>query len=223
MSNKEEFQKLIGALLYVATHTRPDIGASVSLLSQKIKQPTEIDWNEAKRIVKYLKGTKELKLKLSNNNEGLKVYADADWAEDKSDSKSYSGFLFQYSGGTIGWACRKQSCTAWSNCEAEYVAMAEASRELLWIRKLLKDFNVELTGPISMYEDNQSAIKMVKNGESRNKTKHVDVKYHFVTDLTRKGIMEIHYCPTDEMIADMMTKPLGATKLKKYREACNLI
>lgn len=107
IGNKEEFQKLIGALLYIATHTRPDIGASVSILSQKNKQPSVIDLNEAKRIVKYLKGTKELKLKLLNSNKDLEVYIDADWVENKIDSKSHSGFIFQYNGGTIAWACRK--------------------------------------------------------------------------------------------------------------------
>jgi transposase InsO family protein len=223
MHNGEKFQKLIGAVLYVATHTRPDIAASVSILSQKIKQPTETDWNEAKRIVRYLKGTKEFKLKLTSNTEGLEAYTDADWAEDRTDSKSHSGFVFLYNGSAIAWACRKQTCTAWSSCEAEYIAIAEASRELLWIRRLLEDFHIEQTKPIRIYEDNQSAIKLIKTGESRNKTKHIDVKYHFVTDLEKKKIIEIRYCPTTEMIADMMTKPLGAVKLKKHREACQLM
>lgn len=143
MENNEDYQRLIGALLYVTTHTRPDITASVSILSQKIKQPTNLDWNEAKRVVRYLKGTKELKLKLSSNSNGktgLEAYSDADWAEDRTDSKSHSGFLLHYNGSTIAWSCRKQSCTAWSSCEAEYIAMAETSRELLWIIKLLDDF-----------------------------------------------------------------------------------
>jgi hypothetical protein len=128
MSNSDNFQKLIGALLYIATHTRPDIATSASILSKRIKQPTETDWNEAKRIVRYLKGTKELKLKLTSSKRGLEVYTDPDWAEDRTDSKSHSGFLFQYNRGAIAWACRKQTCTAWSSCEAEYIAIAEASR-----------------------------------------------------------------------------------------------
>lgn len=74
-----------------------------------------------------------------------------------------------------------------------------------------------------MYEDNQSAIKLVKNGKSRNRTKYIDVKYHFVTDLVKRKIIEIQYCPTDEMIADMMTKPLESVKLKKHREGCQLV
>lgn len=191
MDHANKFQKLIGALLYVATHTRPDIAASVSILSQRVKQPTETDWNEAKKIVRYLKGTKELKLKLTSTTNGLKVYADADWAEDRTDSKSHSGFIFQYNGGEIAWACRKQTCTVWSSCEAKYIAIAEASRELLWVRRLLGDLGVAPTGPIRMYEDNQSAIMLVQTGESRNRTKHVDIKYHFVTDLIKKKIVDL--------------------------------
>lgn len=87
---------------------------------------------------------------------------------------------------------------------------------------MLKDFGIEQTKPTIMYEDNQSAIKLVKNGESKNKTKYVDVKYHFVTDLIKKNIVEIQYCPTEDMVADMITKPLGAVKLRTHREGCNL-
>jgi hypothetical protein len=109
------------------------------------------------------------------------------------------------------------------DAKTAYIAIAEASRELLWIRRLLEDFHIEQTKPIRIYADNQSAIKLIKTGESRNKTKHIDVKYHFVTDLEKKKIIEIRYCPTAEMIADVMTKPLGAVKLKKHREACQLV
>lgn len=124
MNTNNKFQQLIGALLYVSTHTRPDITASVSILSQRIKNSTETDWNEAKKIIRYLKGTKNLKLKTGNNETGLVVYFDADWAEYRSDSKSHSGYILKYNGSVIAWACRKQTCVAWSSCEAEYIALA---------------------------------------------------------------------------------------------------
>jgi hypothetical protein len=105
----------------------------------------------------------------------------------------------------------------------EMKALTENSTWVLWIRRLFEDFHIEQTKPIRIYEDNQSAIKLIKTGESRNKTKHIDVKYHFVTDLKKKKIIEIRYCPTAEMIAKMMTKSLGAVKLKKHRETCQLV
>lgn len=218
MVNGDIYQKLIGVLLYVATHTRPDI-ASVSILCQRIKQPTETDWTEAKRVVRYLKGTKNLRLKLGGSTNGLVVYSDADWAEDTTDRKSHSGHLFLYNGGAIAWFCRKQTCTA---CEAEYIALAEASRELIWIRKLLKDFDETETKATRVYEDNQSAIKMVKSKEFRNQTKHIDTKYHIVNDLVEKEVIDLRYCPTEEMIADMLTKHLQSVKLRKHREGCEL-
>ncbi|KMQ86152.1 retrovirus-related pol polyprotein from transposon tnt 1-94 [Lasius niger] len=222
MVNSDIYQKLIGALLYVATHTRPDIAASVSILSQRVKQPTETDWTEAKRVVRYLKGTKNLRLKLGGNTNGLIVYSDADWAEDTTDRKSHSEHLFLYNGGAIAWSCRKQTCTAWSSCEAEYIALAEASRELIWIRKLLEDFDETETKATKIYEDNQSAIKMVKSKEFRNRTKHINTKYHFVNDLVEKEVVDLQYCPTEEMTADMLTKPLQSVKLRKHREGCQL-
>lgn len=223
MTNSDDYQKLIGALLYVTTHTRPDIAASVSILSQKVKQPSMNDWTEAKRVLRYLKGTKNLRLKLGGKNSGLIVYADADFAEDKTDRKSHSGHLFQYNGGAIAWSCRKQTCTAWSSCEAEYISLAEASRELLWIRRLLEDFHEKQPGATRVYEDNQSTIKLIKSKEFRNRTKHIDIKYHFVSDLVEKKVIDLQYCPTEDMIGDMFTKPLQQIKLKKHREGCQLI
>lgn len=223
MVNNHFYQKLIGALLYVATHTRPDIAASVSILSQRVKQPSESDWIEAKRVVRYLKGTKNLRLRLGRNSNGLVVYADADWAEDTTDRKSLSGYMFLYNGAAIAWSCKKQSSTASSSCEAEYISLAEASREALWIRRLVKDFQEAETGATKIYEDNQSTIKMVENKEFRSRTKHVDTKYHFVSDLVDKNIVELHYCPTEEMTADLFTKPLPSIKLKKHRDGCQLV
>lgn len=133
---KKTFQSIIGALLYVATNTRIDISASVSILSRKMNCPTKLDLIEAKRVVRYLKGTKDLKLKLSDTEPRetnvLIGYSDADWAQDIKDRKSNSGYLFKFNGGTISWACRKQTCVALSSTEAEYIALAEACQEAIW-------------------------------------------------------------------------------------------
>lgn len=223
LEHNDGYQSLMGALLYVAVNSRPDIAASVSILSQRIKQPSTTDWTEAKRIVRYLKGTKHYYLKLGDTEpSNLTGYADADWAEDKKDRKSNSGFLFKYNGGAIAWACRKQSCIALSTTEAEYVALAEASQEAIWIRRLLDDFGEEQRLATTMYEDNQSCLKLIKNKRHSNRTKHIDTKYHFVRDLVEKGIINPQYCPTEDMIADLLTKPLGPKKMRDLRELCQL-
>lgn len=145
--------------MYIATSTRPDIKASVVILSRKLNNPTETNWIEAKRIARYLKYTENYKLKLGHGNRENKRligYVDANWAESREDRKSNSGYLFKYCGSTISWASRKQSCVAISSIEAEYIALSDGCQELLWLVKLLKDFREDVELPVKMHEDNQS-------------------------------------------------------------------
>ena len=129
------YQQLIGALLYPATNTRPDIAASIAILSQHNTEPTTVDWNEVKRVARYLKRTKRFELCLGQQDmpEGLIGFADADWAENRTDRKFNSGYLFQYYDASMSWSCRKQICVALSSTEAEYIALAEAAQEAIWI------------------------------------------------------------------------------------------
>jgi len=148
--------------LYIATSTRPDIKASVAILSKKLNNPTETDWIEAKRIARYLKYTENYRLKMGNDNQEdrkLIGYADANWAESKADRKSNSGYLFKYYGSTISWACRKQSCVALSSAEAEYIALSDASRSIM-VNKTTTRFRRKRETS-SKNEDNQSCIKLV--------------------------------------------------------------
>lgn len=224
MTNPERYQQLIGSLLYIAINTRSDIAASVTILSRFNKNPTESDWTEAKRTVRYLLGTIELKLRLGGNYDDkiLTGYADADWAGNNFDRKSNSGYVFQLFGGSISWACRKQSCIALSSTEAEYVSLAEACQEAIWIKKLLKGFLGQENIEAIIYEDKTSCLNMVSNPKFSNQTKHIDTKYHFVRSLFDQGVIKFKYCPTDEMTADLLTKPLLATKLNYLLQKCGL-
>lgn len=186
------YQKFIGCLLYISINSRPDIAASVSFLARRVSKPTKDDWNELKRLVKYLKGTVYFKLKLScieNENEIFNGYADADWAENKDDRKSNSGYVFKVYGGVISWCCRKQSCVALSSTEAEFIALAEACQEAIWITRLLSDLDVNIGGSFTLYEDNQSCLKMIDNEKFSNRTKHIDTKYQFIKDCVQKGVV----------------------------------
>lgn len=224
--NNNKYQQLIGSLLYLSINTRPDISASVSILAQKVSGPNEEDWNQLKRVVKYLKSTVNLRLKLSNimsNSKQLIGYADANWAEDKESRKSNSGFVFFFNGGTISWACRKQSCVALSSTEAEFISLSEACQEAQWLRKLLQDLNHNIDIPTTINEDNQSCLKIIKEEKFSNRTKHIDTKFHFVKDYVDRKIVNCVYCPTDTMIADLLTKPLSFAKHSFFTEKCNLI
>ncbi|XP_031779661.1 secreted RxLR effector protein 161-like [Nasonia vitripennis] len=225
MPESKRYQQLIGALLYLAVNTRPDISASVTILSQYNKEPGTADWNEAKRVARYLHGTKGAELRLGKRGGAptLIGYADADYAETRLDRKSFSGYTFQYCGSTISWSCRKQSCVSQSSTEAEYIALAEATQEGIWIRRLLEDFEERPQEKTVIYEDNQSYLKLLDHKRFNHRTKHIDTKYHFVKDIKEKQLMDYQYCPTAEMIADMLTKPLGKIKLRGFAEMSGMI
>jgi len=182
-------------LLYVSTNSRPDISSSVSILSQKVCNPTKTDLNEVKRIIRYLAKTKDSKLRLSNqkSDKTLEFYSDANWAEDRIDRKSNSGYIGFVLGGTVSWACRKQLSVTLSSTEAEYVALAETTQELIWLKRLCQDFSINIQSPVTIFADNQSAIKMISNHNFSNRTKHIETKYHFIKDVKEQGIIEIKY------------------------------
>lgn len=224
LDNNEKYQRLIGSLLYIATNTRPDIAASISILAQKTSRPTENDWIELKRVVRYLKGTADHKLKLiePENQMELEGYADANWAESQVDRKSNSGYIFFVYGAAISWSCRKQKCVALSSTEAEYIALCDATQELIWLRSLLKDFGIQQVCSTTIYEDNQSCLKLAESDKPSIKLKHIGVKRHFVKDHIDRQTVNLEYCPTEFMLADMLTKPLNGVRIKIVRENCGL-
>lgn len=224
LSSNEKYRKLIGMLLYLTTNSRPDIAASVAILSQKISSPTKTDLNELKRVIRYLKGTKELRLGLSDKHcdGALSAYSDANWAEDQTDRKSNTGFFCTINGGALGWCSRKQDLVTLSSTEAEYVALSETCKEMLWIKRLIRELEVDVDCKIRIFADNQSSIKITENDKFSNRTKHIDTKYHFIKDLAASGELELRYVNTSDNIADLMTKPLGGTKIVQLRRLAGL-
>jgi len=206
------YQRLIGSLMYLAVHTRPDIAFSLSFLSQFNTYCNQTHFQYAKRVLKYLKGSLNKNLVFSKGSGNIIIgYADADWANDINDFKSYSGFVFKLAGGAISWEARKQRCVALSSTEAEYISLSEASKEACFLKGLYS----ELSGvdePILLFNDNQSSQKLVKNAVFHNRTKHINVRYHFVRETTEKGIINLKYCNTQEMVADIFTKGLPLSK-----------
>lgn len=221
LPTNEKFQSLIGGLLYLATHTRPDIAISSSILGRKVNQPTVADWLEAKRVLRYLIGTCDLKLHIGGEGE-LVGFADTDWAENVTDRKSTSGYMFRFGDGVMSWTARKQTCVALSSTEAEYISLSESCQELQWILKLMQDFGENVKLPVKINEDNQSCIKLLKQDGGTKRSKHVDTKYHFVRDLTEEKKINVVYCSSENMLADVLTKPLGRVRLEALREQIGL-
>ena len=213
-----KYQSAVGSLLYLSTKSRPDLTFAVCNVAKYCSKPTNKHWTAVKRIFRYLKGTVNYGIVYKKKNPSNFVgYSDSDWAGDKSDRKSTSGYCFQFCNGLISWRTSKQTCVALSTAEAEYVALSAAAQEAVWLKQLFIDLNINSNEPVKMYEDNQSAICLAENPKDHSKTKHIAIKYHYLRDLVANNEIEIEYCNTEKMLADMFTKALPAEKFVKLR------
>jgi hypothetical protein len=207
-NDKVLYQQAIGSLIYLSNATRPDISYAVNQLARKMQEPSVQDWHNTKRVFRYLQGTKEKKLTYYQEKSDLSGYSDASYADDRQDRKSTSGYVFMMNGGAVSWKSSKQPIVSLSSMEAEYIALCSAVKEGLWFKKLEKELlNNEKT--LTIFEDNQSAIKTANNQIHNDRSKHIDVRYHFTRECVEKKQIKIEYCPTNKMIADALTKPLG--------------
>ena len=179
-------------------------------------------WTAAKHLLRYLKGTasQELHFRKCEKNPQLEGYSDADWASDHSDRRSTTGYCFSLTenGPVISWKSRKQPTVALSTCEAEYMALGATTQESMYLVQLLKGIdsgNKHI--PVKIYEDNQGAIALTKNPVCRQRSKHVDIKFHFVRSAHAQGKIHIEYCPTADMVADVLTKPVTKSKFERFK------
>ena len=212
-----EYQSAVGSLIYAAVSTRPDLSIAVAILSQFMANPNKEHWSGIKRVLRYVKGTSHYGLMYRYSDEfSLTGYSDADWAGDEATRKSMSGYIFKLGECTISWGSKKQSVVALSTTEAEYIALSLACQEAVWLRNLLT--NVQLKQAVTtIHEDNQGAITLSKNPTSHSRTKHIDIKYHYVRDLIARKEINVIYCPSNKMIADLFTKGLPRIQYEQLR------
>jgi hypothetical protein len=204
------YRQAIGSLIYLMTGTRPDISWTVSKLSQFLENYDESHVTATKRVLRYIKNTIMYSLLFSRNTDSqLTGYCDADWAGDINDRRSTTGYVFKLGNGgaPISWNTKKQTTVALSTCESEYMSLCEATKELLYLRAFVLALNIPQIEKNIVYSDNQGAISLTVPGKMQHKrTKHIDVRYHFVKE--QKDI-EYKYIHTKENLADILTKPLG--------------
>eukprot|EP00252_Welwitschia_mirabilis_P018561 TRINITY_DN4120_c1_g1_i6.p1 TRINITY_DN4120_c1_g1~~TRINITY_DN4120_c1_g1_i6.p1 ORF type:complete len:221 (-),score=23.51 TRINITY_DN4120_c1_g1_i6:406-1023(-) len=175
------FRGIIGSLLYV-TASRPDIAHSVGVCARYQSDPKESHYFCVKRILKYLKYTQNFGLWYSYDTSlDLVGYSDADWAGCIDDRKSTSGACFYMGNCLVSWLSKKQNTTSLSTAEAEYIAAGACCAQLSWMRQMLVDFGVEIP-TIKMYCDNTSAINIAKNPVQHSRTKHIDIRHHFIRE-----------------------------------------
>ena len=207
------YQEKVGTLLYAAISTRPDTAYAVNRLAQHMHAPTVANGKACDRVFRYLAGTKTLGLLFGRSSDSadtiVSAYADADWGSDPSDRKSVTGWVAMLDGDPVSWASKKQKVVSQSSCEAELYAEAAAINELKWLRGLLGELGVPVAGVPILFGDNQSTQTLTQNGVKSERTKHIDIKYHFVTDEVTNGNVQLEWVSTTQQLADVLTKALG--------------
>jgi Reverse transcriptase (RNA-dependent DNA polymerase) len=220
------YMQLVGALLYATLSTRPDIAHAVHQLTRYTQNPQRKHWQAAKRVLRYLQGTADLALIFGANppNDSTDVdiisgYADADWANDKRDRKSITGWVVKLNGDVVNWACKKQQTIALSTCEAELYAEAACTQEVLWLRHLLSELSLNIQPQSVIWGDNQSTLQISEHGIIGERTKHIDIKYKFITECIETDEIKVAYVRTDLQQADILTKALSKPIFERHRAA----
>ncbi|KXJ72178.1 hypothetical protein RP20_CCG018696 [Aedes albopictus] len=218
------YRELIGCLMYATTTSRPDLSAAVNYFSGFQSCASEEHWSHLKRVLRYIRGTLGAKLVFRRSGECklLQGYVDADCAEDVSDRRSTSGFLFYVYGCLVSWASRKQTSVALSSAEAEYVALSVGATEAIWLRMVLQDLHRTLDEPTDILEDNQACIRVAEEEKPTKRLKHVDVRWHFIRTEIQRGVIKLSYVPTNLQVADIMTKALPGPQFANLRDKLGL-
>ena len=223
---RQKYQSIIGTILYIMLGTRPDIAYSVTMLSRFATNPSESHWRSAIHILRYLKGMKAQKLRYDgslspelNPQAGLIGFSDSTWASDTADRRSITGHTFFIANGAISWTSRKQPTVALSSTEAEYMALSDASRQACWLRNFLSQIGqyklIQL--PTELVGDNHGSIFLAMQPAHDGRTKHIDVKHHFVRFTAEQGKIAVTACKSEDNIADALTKILPKASYNRFR------
>ena len=221
--DKGRYQRLVGKLIYLS-HTRPDIGFSVSMVSQFMNNPTEKHMTAVTRILRYLKMTpgKGLFFQRTTKKE-IEIFSDADWAGSVTDRRSTSGYCSFVWGNLVTWRSKKQSVVARSSAEAEFRAMAQGICKGIWLNRLLEELRVPLKHPIVLYCDNQAAISIAKNPVHHDRTKHMEIDRHFIKEKIEEGFFKVSFTPKNCQTADILTKALARVNHEDLTEKLGMI
>ena len=221
------YRSLVGSILYLQL-TRPDIAYAVKELSRFLINPGPKMWAAAKNVLRYLKGTSTHGIQFGGRSayntsatspSHLVGFSDSDWAGQLDDRKSTSGNIcYLNNGAIISFASKTQICVALSTAESEYIALGEAAREAIYLRMLLKDLGHEQKEPTVIFEDNIAAEKLSKNNIQHGRTKHIDIKHHFIREVVQSKQIEIKHIASSEMLADILTEALAFPIFNKLRQ-----
>ncbi|KAI3510570.1 hypothetical protein L1887_17672 [Cichorium endivia] len=209
------YASAMGSIMYAMLCTRPDVSCALSMTSRYQANPGENHWTAVKNILKYLRRTKEVFLVYGGMEElTVSGYSDASFQTDRDDSCSQSGFVFLLNGGAVTWKSTKQETVADSTTEAEYIAVNEAAKEAMWMKKFIRDLGVvpSIDGPVEIFCDNEGAVALAKEPRAHKRTRHIHRKYHYIRRLVEEGDIMISRVTSEDNLADPFTKPLSQAK-----------
>jgi hypothetical protein len=208
LMEQKPYQSMVGSQMYSMLCTRPDTAYIISQISQHSSAPNATHNVIGKRGFRYLNATSAMGLTF-DGRKGLELqgYCDADFAASEG-RKSMMAYIFILCGAAVSYMSKLEATVALSTTEAEYMALLQAVKESIWIQSFLKELGRNVKNSDAIMEDNQGAIALAHNPEYHARTKHIDVQYHFVRECVEMGKIKLVYCPTEDMVADALTKPL---------------
>lgn len=221
--DQSKYRRAIGMILYVANGTRPDLSFPVSYLSQFLSSPKEKHMAAARHLMRYMKYTRDYCIVYRKCEGKLEIYSDADHANDKLDRKSFSGLVVLIAGGPVEWRCKKQTVVALSTQQAEYIAMAIAAQEALWLRNVFHEVGFKIASKLCIKADNTSALSLAQKDITDDRSKAIDIKYHFIKDCIKKGLVSVMYVASRDNFADILTKSLTGRKTQEVSARMGLI
>jgi hypothetical protein len=213
-----QFKQIIGSLMYL-TATRPDLMFAVNMIARFMEHPVESHMMAAKRILRYIKGTLELGILYKKGEQAdLIAYSDSDYGGDIDDRKSTSGYVFMLGSGAVAWSSRKQPIVTLSTTEAEFIAAAHCVCQGIWLKRILDNIGLKQKQCLTVLCDNSSTIKLSKNPVMHGRSKHIDIRFHFLRNLSSEGSIELVHCASKDQLADVMTKALNLPLFEKFRK-----
>jgi hypothetical protein len=219
VDGKHTYASVVGAVMYAMLGTRPDLAYAIGLLTRFNSNPGQRHVGALKRVLRYLKASIDFQLTYGHEASGssgssgpsISVFGhcDSDWGGSLDDRRSVSGTVFTIAGGAVTWQAQRQKSVALSTVEAEYMAACQAAKDAVWLRAFLGGLGLNASAPTTVHCDSQGAIALAKNPEHHQRSKHIDMRYHFVREQVTGGAIALVYTPTADMVADQLTKPLG--------------
>lgn len=222
---RTKYQSIVGSLMYALLGTWPDIAFAVPVVNRDGSNPTPAHYGAVERILRYLKGSSHLKLVYRGDLKPLTGYTDSAWAGDHDTRRSTSGYVFNVGSGAVSWSSKRQPTVALSTCEAEYGGQTQAAKEAVWLKGFLDQLELESTSSpqaVVIFGDNQSAIALANNPQFHARAKHISIQNHWIRERIDGKETALEYTPTEQQIADGLTKPLSKDRFLSFRAALGL-